>query len=187
MKKPALYIPLAVFLLMAVLLGAGFWLEDPHKLPSELIGRPMPEFALVDVNDPQRTVRKEDLLGHISLLNVWATWCPSCKVEHPQLLAIAKEGQVRVIGINYNDEIAKAQRWLKQYEDPYWVTVSDSQGTLGIDLGVYGAPETFILDHKGFIRYRYVGPITRHVWLTDLLPRINEIKQEQPEQAAQRG
>jgi len=190
MNKVSLYVPLGVFLLLAMLLAAGFWLDDPHKLPSELIGRPLPEFALADVVNPERTVTKADLVGQISLVNVWATWCPNCLMEHPKLLQIAREGSVRVIGVNYNDDIVKAQAWLKKYQDPYYVSVADTEGTLGIDLGVYGAPETFVLDAEGFIRYRYVGPVTERVWQEILLPIIDEIRSNDvsgSDQTASRG
>jgi len=190
MNKVSLYVPLGVFLLLAMLLAAGFWLDDPHKLPSELIGRPLPEFALADVVNPERTVTKADLVGQISLVNVWATWCPNCLMEHPKLLQIAREGSVRVIGVNYNDDIGKAQAWLKKYQDPYYVSVADTEGTLGIDLGVYGAPETFVLDAEGFIRYRYVGPVTERVWQEILLPIIDEIRSNDvsgSDQTASRG
>ena len=187
MNKPSLFIPLGVFILLAILLAAGFSLDDPHNLPSELIGKPMPEFELADVKNPDRIITKADLLGHVSLVNVWATWCPNCLDEHPQFLKIAKEGSVRVIGVNYHDDTRKAQAWLRKYRDPYWVSVADTEGTLGIDLGVYGAPETYVLDANGFIRFRYVGPVTPRVWHEILLPKINEAKREQFEQTASRG
>jgi cytochrome c biogenesis protein CcmG/thiol:disulfide interchange protein DsbE len=187
MSKPSLFIPLGVFILLAILLAAGFGLDDPHHLPSALIGKPMPEFELADVVHPERTVRKEDLLGHVSLVNVWATWCPNCVREHLQLMKIAGEGSVRIIGVNYNDDISKAELWLKKYRDPYWVSLVDTEGTLGIDLGVYGAPETYVLDADGLIRYRYVGPVTPGVWQEVLLPVVNEVKREKIEQTASRG
>ncbi|MDK1023913.1 MAG: DsbE family thiol:disulfide interchange protein [Gammaproteobacteria bacterium] len=187
MSKPSLFVPLGVFALLAMLLAAGFGLDDPHHLPSALIGKPMPEFELVDVLNPDRVIRKEDLLGHVSLINVWATWCPNCVVEHPQFLEISRQGSIRVIGVNYHDDIEKAQQWLQKYENPYWVSVADTEGTLGIDLGVYGAPETFVMDAKGYIRYRHVGPVTRNVWLDTLLPVVDAVKREQVEQTAARG
>jgi cytochrome c biogenesis protein CcmG/thiol:disulfide interchange protein DsbE len=187
MSKPGLYVPLGVFLLLAILLAAGFGLDDPHHLPSALIGKPMPEFELVDVVHPERSVRKEDLLGHVSLVNVWATWCPNCVTEHPQLMRISRQGSVRLIGVNYNDDIEKAQSWLQKYKDPYWVSLADTEGKLGIDLGVYGAPETFVLDANGMIRFRHVGPVTQQVWEEILLPVVKEVKGEKIQQTATRG
>jgi cytochrome c biogenesis protein CcmG/thiol:disulfide interchange protein DsbE len=175
-SKTALFVPLAVFILLTIVLAAGFYLEDPHHLPSELVGKPLPEFTLADVNDPQRSVTSEDLLGEVTLLNVWATWCPSCVAEHKQLLKIAREGSVRLVGVNYNDDIPKAQQWLRRLGDPYWVTVADTQGKLGINLGEYGAPETFLMDASGVIHYRHVGAVTDQVWKETLKPMVLQFK-----------
>ncbi len=187
MSKPGLFVPLGVFILLAILLATGFQLEDPHHLPSALIGKPMPEFELADVITPDRVIRKQDLLGEVSLINVWATWCPSCAREHSELLEISKSNAIRLIGVNYNDDISKAQRWLRERQDPYWINVADTEGTLGIDLGVYGAPETFVLDADGFIRFRYVGPVSRSVWQDTLQPVVDRVKKEKAEQTAARG
>lgn len=177
MSKVALFVPLAAFILLASVLSAGFFLDDPHHLPSELVGKPLPQFKLADVNNPQRSITSEDLLGEVTLLNVWATWCPSCVAEHPQLMKIASEGSVRLVGVNYNDDVSKAQQWLRQLGDPYWVSVADTRGTLGIDLGVYGAPETFLMDASGVIRFRHVGVVTDRIWKDTLLPMILKFKQ----------
>jgi|TARA_Y100000310_G_scaffold339918_1_gene434104 cytochrome c biogenesis protein CcmG/thiol:disulfide interchange protein DsbE len=178
MNKAALYIPLAAFLLLAVVLAAGFFLEDPHHLPSELVGKPLPQFQLADVNDSKRSVTTEDLLGEVTLLNVWATWCPSCVAEHQQLLKIASEDLVRLVGVNYNDDVAKARQWLRRLGDPYWVSVADTRGTLGIDLGVYGAPETFLMDANGVIHFRHVGAVTDQIWQETLRPMVLRFKQD---------
>ncbi|HJN52883.1 MAG: DsbE family thiol:disulfide interchange protein [Pseudomonadales bacterium] len=177
MSKAALFIPLAAFILLAFVLGAGFFLEDPHRLPSVLVGKPLPQFKLADVKDLERWVTSEDLLGEVTLLNVWATWCPSCVAEHQQLLKIAREGTVRLVGVNYNDDVAKAQQWLLKLGDPYWVTLADTQGKLGIDLGVYGAPETFLMDASGVIHFRHVGAVTDEIWQNTLRPMVLEFKQ----------
>lgn len=177
MSKAALFVPLAAFILLASVLAAGFFLDDPHLLPSELVGKPLPQFKLADVNNPQRSITSEDLLGEVTLLNVWATWCPSCVTEHQQLLKIAREGSVRLVGINYNDDVSKAQQWLRQLGDPYWVSVADTHGTLGIDLGVYGAPETFLMDANGVIHFRHVGVVTERIWKDTLRPMILKFKQ----------
>lgn len=177
MSKAALFIPLAAFLLLVIILAAGFGLEDPHYLPSVLVGKPLPQFELADVNNPQRMVTSEDLLGEVTLLNVWATWCPSCVAEHKQLLKIASEGSVRLVGVNYNDNVVKAQQWLRRLGDPYWVSVADTRGTLGINLGVYGAPETFLMDADGVIHYRHVGVITDQIWTETLRPMVQQFKQ----------
>jgi len=176
-SKAALFIPLVAFIILASVLFAGFFLDDPHHLPSELVGKSLPQFKLTDVNNPQRTITSEDLLGEVTLLNVWATWCPSCVAEHQQLLKIASEGTVRLVGINYNDDVVKAQQWLRRLGDPFWVNVADTRGTLGIDLGVYGAPETFLMDADGVIHYRHVGVVTDQLWKETLRPMVLQFKQ----------
>ncbi|MBV1878530.1 MAG: DsbE family thiol:disulfide interchange protein [Pseudomonadales bacterium] len=174
-----LLIPLLVFLVLVVVLAIGFKLEDPHLLPSALINRPFPEFELVDLNDETRLITKKDLLGDVSLVNVWATWCPNCVVEHPELIRISEQEQVPVFGINYNDRSDKARRWLARYGDPYKRIMVDDKGTLGIDLGVYGAPETFLLDADGVIQYKHIGIVSNRVWRETLLPLIAHLREKE--------
>ena len=171
-----LLIPLGVFLLLVVFLGLGFQLRDPHFLPSELIDRPFPEFELVDLHDGSVVRSRRDLVGEISLVNVWATWCPNCVIEHPELVRIAAEEGVPIYGVNYNDDTPKAIAWLQRRKDPYQFSLVDDEGRLAIDLGVYGAPETFVLDEKGVIQYRHVGTVTNEVWRQDLLPVIVHLR-----------
>jgi cytochrome c biogenesis protein CcmG/thiol:disulfide interchange protein DsbE len=172
------FVPLAGFAALSAVLFAGFHLQDAKVLPSQLVGRPLPEFELASVTEPGRTLRRQDLLGSPSLLNVWATWCPNCVLEHPVLVEIAGSGAVRLVGINYNDDGDKARAWLRQYGDPYALSLADTDGRLGIDLGVYGAPETFVMDAAGYIRYRHVGPVTPEVWRDTLLPMVRELGRE---------
>jgi len=171
-----LLIPLGVFLLLVVFLGLGFQLRDPHFLPSELIDRPFPEFELVDLHDGRVVRSRRALVGEISLVNVWATWCPNCVIEHPELVRIAAEEGVPIYGVNYNDDTPKAIAWLQRRKDPYRFSLVDDEGRLAIDLGVYGAPETFVLDEKGVIQYRHVGTVTNEVWRQDLLPVIEHLR-----------
>jgi len=173
----SLLIPLAVFILLVVVLAVGFRLEDPHLLPSELVDRPFPEFSLTALADG-RTVSREDVVGpgEITLVNVWATWCPNCVIEHPELLRISREEGIRLVGVNYNDERDKALAWLQRYESPYAFNVFDNDGKLAIELGVYGAPETFVVDTAGVIRMRYVGPVTPNVWRTRIKPVIDRVR-----------
>ena len=171
-----LLIPLGVFLLLVVFLGLGFQLRDPHFLPSELIDRPFPEFELVDLHDGSVVRSRGDLVGEILLVNVWATWCPNCVIEHPELVRIAAEEGVPIYGVNYNDDTPKAIAWLQRRKDPYQFSLVDDEGRLAIDLGVYGAPETFVLDEKGVIQYRHVGTVTNEVWRQDLLPVIEHLR-----------
>lgn len=172
-----LMIPLIVFLLLVVLLYLGFSLKDPHILPSELINKPFPVFELRDLHQPGQMLTREDLLGEVALVNVWATWCPNCVVEHPELLRISREENIPLYGVNYNDEIDKALAWLARREDPYRFSIVDDEGTLAIDLGVYGAPETFVLDREGVIRYRHVGPVTPVVWRDEIQPVVELVRQ----------
>ncbi len=175
-ENKSLLVPLVLFVLLVALLGRGFGLKDPHLLPSELIDRPFPEFALAKLHDADRTITADHIRGRISLVNVWATWCPNCLVEHPELTRVAREEGVTLIGVNYNDESIKARAWLERNGDPYRFHIVDDQGTLAISLGVYGAPETFVVDADGVIRYRHVGAVTHKVWLNRLSPAIELLK-----------
>lgn len=174
--KKSLLIPLAVFLVLVVFLGLGFQLKDPHYLPSVLIDKPFPEFSLRDLENPQQLRTREDLVGEVALVNVWGTWCPNCVVEHPELMRISREEDVPLYGVNYNDEDKKARAWLKRRKDPYKFSIVDDEGTLAIDLGVYGAPETFVVDSAGVIRFRHVGPVSTQIWQEQLLPVIEHLR-----------
>lgn len=143
--------------------------NDPSELPSALIDKPFPDFTTGSVVEDDRVITRADLLGRPALVNVWATWCISCKVEHPVLNDLAKQGVV-IHGVNYKDERPAAQRWLDDFLNPYELNVSDPKGTLGFDLGVYGAPETFIIDKRGIIRHKFVGVIDKQVWREKLAP-----------------
>ena len=172
----SLLIPLCIFVFLVVFLALGFRLQDPRLLPSALINKPFPEFELQDLTEPEIVRSVADLTGQVSLVNVWATWCPNCLIEHPELLRISRETSVPVYGINYNDNNSKALLWLKRHEDPYDFSVIDGMGTLAINLGVYGAPETFVLDGNGVIRFRHVGPVTPKVWSEILLPVVKHLQ-----------
>ncbi len=172
----SLLIPLGVFFLLVGFLALGFRLQDPHLLPSALIDKPFPEFALRDLHQPETIRNKQDVMGEVSLVNVWGTWCPNCIVEHPELMRISREENIRIIGINYNDEDAKAITWLERRQDPYQFNIVDDEGKLGIDLGVYGAPETFVVDAQGVIRFRHVGPVNTVIWEEQLLPVVEHLR-----------
>ena len=177
LKFLLLSLPLAGFLILLVLLWRGLG-NDPTLLPSTLIDRPLPKFSAPALIEPQRVVTPVDLKGNIALLNVWATWCPTCLAEHATLKALAGQGMV-IYGVNYKDDPDKARQWLRQFGDPYRLTINDEAGQLGIDLGVYGAPETYLLDARGVIRYRHVGELNERVWRENFLPRIQALEQEQ--------
>ncbi|MFZ6046373.1 DsbE family thiol:disulfide interchange protein [Pseudomonas sp. CR3202] len=167
MKRLILVLPLLGFLAIAVFLYRGLFL-DPAELPSALIGKPFPAFALPNVSG-ERTLTEADLKGKPALVNVWGTWCVSCRVEHPVLNKLAQMG-VTIHGVNYKDDNAAALKWLNEFHNPYQLDIRDEQGTLGVDLGVYGAPETFLIDKDGIIRHKFVGVIDETVWREQLAP-----------------
>jgi cytochrome c biogenesis protein CcmG/thiol:disulfide interchange protein DsbE len=171
MRRLKLFAPLAAFLLLAVFLFRGLSL-DPTALPSARVGQPLPAFSLPELGS-EETLSQASLAGQPALLNVWATWCYSCRVEHPYLLQLADRG-VAIYGLNYKDDAAKASAWLEQLGDPYRQTIFDAEGTLGLDLGVYGAPETYVVDAEGIVRYRHVGVVNEQVWNDVLAPYFEE-------------
>ena len=171
-----LLLPFLGFLTLLWFLWQGLN-NDPRLLPSALIDRPLPTFQMAALSDPGKMVTADDFTGEIALLNVWATWCPSCKAEHQMLMGLAEQG-VTIYGVNYKDQRNLAVSWLDSFGDPYRVNIDDSAGQLGIDLGVYGAPETYLLDERGGIRYRHVGPLDDRAWQDEFLPRIRTIEGE---------
>ncbi|MEE4302129.1 MAG: DsbE family thiol:disulfide interchange protein [Pseudomonadales bacterium] len=171
MNRASLWIPLAVFVLVSGFLFVGFYLEDPHELPSALLDKPLPAFELEKLGSGE-VVGTDDMLGEPFLLNVWATWCPTCRAEHGELERIAGQFGVPIYGVNYKDDPAAAVIWLRRYGDPYRFSVVDRDGQLGIDLGVYGAPETFLVDREGMIRYKRVGAVDRRIWETEIAPAL---------------
>lgn len=175
LKRLRLFIPLGIFLVLAAFLLKGLSL-DPQALPSALIDRPLPAFELPVLGE-ERTVTNAAVTGEVALFNVWATWCASCRVEHPFLTQLAASG-VPIYGINYKDEDAPALRWLAELGDPYRVNIVDAEGSLGLDLGVYGAPETYVVDAQGVIRYRHVGVVDQRVWADILGPIVGELRRE---------
>jgi cytochrome c biogenesis protein CcmG/thiol:disulfide interchange protein DsbE len=174
MKLRAL-IPLGVFLGLALFLAAGLKL-DPREVPSPLIGKPAPAFAAPTLADPGRTLARDDLKGQVWLLNVWASWCAPCREEHPLLVRFAKQGHpVTLVGLNYKDERPAAQGWLQRLGDPYAVSLSDPAGRVGLEFGVYGVPETFVIDRQGLVRYKHVGPLTPEVLRDEIEPLLKQL------------
>ena len=172
-------LPLLAFLALAVLLGAGVLRnsgKDNSKIPSPLIGKPAPTFLLPVLGEPARQVGNADLLGQPYLLNVWGSWCPACRDEHPVITELAASGAVRVVGYDYKDEPADAQRWLEQFGNPYDVVIADQDGRAALDWGIYGAPESFLVDAQGIVRWKYVGPITPEVVRDQLRPELEKLK-----------
>lgn len=166
-------LPLGIFLAMVALLFYGLQL-DPRKVPSPLIGKPAPDFTLASLKDPSQTLTQEILLGKVSLVNVWASWCPSCRHEHAELMRIARNNDLQVVGLNWKDTRPEALQMLRQFGDPYAVSIYDPDNNSGIDWGVYGAPETFIVDAEGIIRHKHVGPVDARVWEEEIRPIVEQ-------------
>ena len=150
--------------------------RDPREVPSPLIGQPAPSFSLARLHEPQRKVGNADMRGQIWLLNVWASWCVSCRVEHPLLLDLAKANVVPVIGLAYKDKPEDGLAWLAANGDPYKMSIVDHDGRVGIDFGVYGVPETFVIDKVGIIRYKQIGPLTIDALKQRILPLVRELQ-----------
>ena len=167
--------PLLIFIVLVVFLGIGLTLNS-REIPSALIDKPMPVFSLPQLKESDKTLSSTDFLSEVSLLNVWASWCVACRSEHPVLLDLSRTGVINIYGLNYKDKREEALRWLDYYGDPYTKNVHDLDGKLGIDFGVYGVPETYIIDQKGIIRYKHIGPITEEILKNKLLPIIKQLK-----------
>lgn len=171
-------LPLGVFIALLAFLGMGLE-RDPRLLPSPLIGKPAPQFALPTLAEPDRKLTRADLLGKVSLLNVWASWCVSCREEHPVLVEISRTTGIPVYGLDYKDNRKAALQWLAERGNPYVVNAFDASGRLGIDFGVYGVPETFVIDRKGIVAYKHVGPITPAAWRNEILPVVEKLQREE--------
>src|SRR5512139_1853740 len=170
-----LFIPLVVFAVLVGFLFVGLFL-NPREVPSPLIGKPAPAFSLNQLHKPDRTLATADMKGQVWLLNVWASWCVSCREEHPLLVELAKAKLVPIVGLNYKDEPAAGMRWLAQHGDPYNLSVVDRDGAVGLDYGVYGVPETFVIDKQGVIRYKQIGPVTVEALEKKILPLVRELQ-----------
>ena len=177
MKRLLLFAPLVIAIGLGFFLWKGLSI-NPKELPSALIGKPVPQFELPWLEKPGQALTQEALKGRVSLLNVWATWCPSCRTEHPFLMELAHRRNIPIYGVDYKDEAEAAKRWLSELGNPYVANIIDEEGSLGFDLGVYGAPETYIIDKKGIIRYRFAGPLTDAIWQRDLLPVFQQLNNE---------
>ena len=176
MKSLRLIVPLVVFLVIVVFLWAGLS-RDPREVPSPFIGKPAPAFDLAQLHAPGKKLGTADMKGQVWLLNVWASWCVSCRVEHPLLVELAKANVVPVIGLNYKDKNDAGLAWLAQNGDPYLLSVVDADGRVGIDWGVYGVPETFVVDKAGMIRYKQIGPLTAEALQQKILPLVRSLQQ----------
>ncbi len=169
-------IPLAVFLVLLVFLAIGLQLK-PREVPSPFIGKPAPNFALPILGKEPNSFTPEQMKGQVWVLNVWASWCVACREEHPLLVDFAKTQTTPLIGLDYKDKPEAAKAWLKQFGDPYQLSISDLNGQVGIDYGVYGVPETFVIDRSGIIRYKHIGPLTKEAIEQKMIPLIAKLQQ----------
>lgn len=174
MKKTL--IPLGVFAILVVFLAIGLT-RNPHEIPSPLIGKPTPNFTAPVLDSAGLQLSNKDMLGKVWLLNVWASWCAACRVEHPFLVSLAQSKLLPIIGLDYKDKDADGSKWLARFGNPYDVTITDADGRIGIDFGVYGVPESFLIDKNGTIRYKQIGPFTQAVIQDKLIPLIKELQQ----------
>jgi cytochrome c biogenesis protein CcmG/thiol:disulfide interchange protein DsbE len=177
MRRYFYLLPLALFLLLAVYFGVGLT-KDPRLIPSALVDKPAPTFSLPALHKGAPGLSKSDLFGQVVVVNVFASWCVPCKVEHPLWMQLKKENVVPVFGIAWKDKRASAVNWLTQHGNPYKLIGFDPDNKVGVDWGVYGVPETYIIDRTGHIRYKHVGPLYPEIWKTNLLPIIQRLKAE---------
>ncbi|HYG82956.1 MAG TPA: DsbE family thiol:disulfide interchange protein [Pyrinomonadaceae bacterium] len=168
-------LPLILFLALAVFLFIGLG-RDPNEIPSPLLDKPAPAFNLPQLADPQRSFKSEEMRGRVWLLNVWASWCAACRDEHPLLVELARTRLVPIYGLNYKDERRDALNWLEEFGDPYTMNLVDADGRVGIDYGVYGVPETFVIDRNGVIRYKQIGPVTEEALKNRIIPLVKELQ-----------
>jgi cytochrome c biogenesis protein CcmG/thiol:disulfide interchange protein DsbE len=175
MKTVRWSIPLVIFIILVAFLWIGLG-RDPREVPSPLIGKPAPAFKLTQLHETGKTLSNDDLKGKVWLLNVWASWCVSCRVEHPLLVQLAKANVVPVYGLDYKDKPDDGRAWLAQNGDPYTASIVDQDGRVGIDYGVYGVPETFVIDKAGVVRYKQIGPLNVDALQQKILPLVRELQ-----------
>lgn len=169
------FIPLVVFVVLAIFLGRGLRL-DPKEIPSPLIDKPAPVFSLSQLDKPGEMIGTEQLRGKVWMLNVWASWCVACRDEHPLLVEFSKSAVVPIYGLNYKDQREPALAWLQQLGNPYSASIFDENGRVGIDFGVYGVPETFVIDKQGIVRYKKTGPVTQETIEKFIVPLVKKLQ-----------
>jgi cytochrome c biogenesis protein CcmG/thiol:disulfide interchange protein DsbE len=170
-------IPFGLFIVVVGFLAVGLTL-NPRELPSPLVGKAAPEFSLPQLHDQEKVISSNDLKGQVWLLNFWASWCGGCKDEHPVLIRLAQSGVVPIYGMDYKDERREAVAWLKEWGNPYQIVAVDQSGRVGINYGVYGVPETYVIDKAGMIRYKQIGPLREDIWEKKILPLVKELQNQ---------
>lgn len=174
MKYLKFLLPMGIFVVLVGFLAVGLRL-DPKEVPSPLIGKPAPAFALARLDQPEQKIARDQLLGQVWMLNVWASWCVACRQEHPLLVEFAKAKMLPIYGLNYKDQRAAGLKWLADFGNPYTASLSDTDGRVGIDFGVYGVPETFIIDRQGVVRFKHIGPVTPEVIRSQIEPLVRRL------------
>ena len=170
-------LPLAIFVVMVGFLAVGLTL-NPRKVPSPLVGKSAPDFSLPQLHDQEKVFSPNELMGKVWLLNFWASWCGGCKDEHPVLMQLAQSGEVPIYGMDYKDRREEALTWLRQWGNPYTVIAVDEAGRVGINYGVYGVPETYVIDKAGVIRYKQIGPLRDDILQEKILPLVRELQNQ---------
>ncbi len=174
MKALKFALPLGVFLLLAGFFAIGL-MRDPREVPSPLIDKAAPAFKLDQLHEPKLAFTPENMKGKVWMLNVWASWCVSCRIEHPLLVEMSRANVVPIVGLNYKDKPGDGMQWLAKFGNPYVLSAQDPEGKVGIDYGVYGVPETFVIDKQGVIRYKQIGPITPEALEKKILPLLRSL------------
>ncbi|MEM8937137.1 MAG: DsbE family thiol:disulfide interchange protein [Pseudomonadota bacterium] len=175
MNRVFLILPLSVFLAAAIFFAVGLT-RDPSRIPSTLIDRPLPEFELAPIEGYAEGLSTADFQGEVALLNVFGSWCVSCHIEHPFLMELAEHGTIPIYGLNWKDPPGEGTAWLKRFGDPYTLIGEDFEGRVALDLGITGAPETFVVDQTGRVRFKFAGPITPEIWASQFEPLIEELR-----------
>jgi len=173
--KLKFFLPLVIFVVMAGFMWKGLSL-DPRSVPSPLVGKPAPQFELSQLHQAEQTISRDGNLGKVWILNVWASWCVSCRQEHPVFMQLSRTGEVPIYGLNYKDEREDAVKWLKDFGNPYTISAHDYKGRVGVDYGVYGVPESYVIDKQGVIRYKHTGPVSAQALRETILPLVRELK-----------
>ena len=168
-------LPFVIFMIVAIFLFVGLGL-NPHEVPSPLVGKPAPAFSLPQLHEPDKQFSLQDMKGKVWLFNVWASWCTACEYEHPLFMELSRRNLVPLYGMDYKDKREDGEAWLRKHGNPYTLVVSDAEGRVGIDYGVYGVPETYVIDKQGVIQHKHIGAVTPKILDETILPLVKELQ-----------